>query len=130
MPRDRTPRFVLALAALPIALQFIGVLVPDVSAHTAYGSAPASLERSTDVVVTERADEFAPCGDVRPIVDLPSWPAGRDRRHAVELDSGPSAGGARGDDRVALSPGGLGASHLASRSPATHSLAALQLFRC
>jgi hypothetical protein len=130
MPRNRTPRFVLALAALLVALQFISVLVPGMSGPATYGSAPASLEQPTDVVVAERADELAPCGAVGQIVDLISSPTGRDRRHAVKLDLAPVGSSARADERVALSPCGLITSHLASRSPAAHSLAALQLFRC
>lgn len=130
MPRDRTPRFVLALAALLVALQFIGVLAPGVSGPATYSSAPAPLEQPTVVTVTERADELAPCGTVGQIVDLTSSTAGRDRRHAVELDLGPSSSSARRDEPVALSPGSRIASHGASRFPAVHSLAALQLFRC
>ncbi|MFD3308651.1 hypothetical protein [Streptomyces sp. NPDC058656] len=131
MPRDRTPRPMLALAALLIALQFLGVPAPGASGqHSAHDSAAAPLELSTDVVVTEPADESTPCGDVGQVVDLTSWLAGRDRRHAVEPEVAPPAGGARGDECSAPPPGGLTASHLASRSPATHSLASLQLFRC
>ncbi|MCX4703266.1 hypothetical protein OG252_46500 [Streptomyces sp. NBC_01352] len=132
MPRDRTPRFVLALAALLVGLQFLGVMVPGGSGHAAYGPAAAPLEPSTDVVVAdgERTDEFAPCGDVGQIAGLKSWTAGRDRRHAVEPDTDRAAAGAWRNERAALPPGGLTASHLASRSPATGSLASLQLLRC
>ncbi|MGP4006953.1 hypothetical protein [Streptomyces sp. 4N124] len=132
MPRDRTPRFVLALAALLVGLQFLGVMVPGGSGHAAYGSAPVPLERSTDVVVAdaEHTDEFAPCGDAGQIAGLKSWPAGRDRRHAVEPDAERSPAGTWRNERTALPPGGLTASPLASRTPATGSLASLQLLRC
>ncbi|MHA5048899.1 hypothetical protein [Streptomyces sp. SD15] len=130
MPQDRTPRFVLALAALLVAL-FIGVMVPGAFGHATYGPASAPLEWSTSAVVADHADEIATCGDVGQIVDRTSWPAGRDRhRPAAEPDTKPSAGGVRGDEFIALPPGGLAASHLASRSSATHSLASLQVFRC
>ncbi|MER5806150.1 hypothetical protein [Streptomyces mirabilis] len=130
MPRDRTPRFVLALAALLVAL-FIGVMVPGASGHATYGLAAAPLERSTSVALADRADEFATCGDVGQIAAPPSWLVGRDRhRSAAEPDTKPSAGGVRGDEFFALPPGGLTASHLASRSSAAHSLASLQVFRC
>ncbi|WP_327725416.1 hypothetical protein [Streptomyces europaeiscabiei] len=129
MPRDRTPRFVLALAALLVGLQFLAMM-PGGSGPVAYGSAPAFVEQSTDVVVAAHATELAPCQDVGRIAGLKSWSAGRDRRHAVKLDVERSGAGVHEDECIAAPPGGLMASHLASRFPAGGSLASLQLLRC
>ncbi|PVE11831.1 hypothetical protein [Streptomyces scopuliridis] len=131
MPRDKTTRFVLALAALLVALQFIGVMVPGATGHAIYSPAPAPMEWSTSVVTADLGDEFATCGDGEQIVDPASWLGGRDRhRSAPEPDTRPCAGGVRGDEFTALPPGGLTVSHLAARSSAPHSLTSLQVFRC
>ncbi|MFC8661270.1 hypothetical protein [Streptomyces sp. NPDC057199] len=127
VPRDKAPLCVLALAALLVALHFIGVLMPGASGSATHDSAPAPLAWSTNVDVADDTDEFATCRDVREIVDPSSRPAGRDRhRPAVE----PSMGRVRGYEVTGLPQGNLPASHLASRSAATPPLAALQVFRC
>lgn len=129
--RDRAPRLVLALAALLVALQFIGVLVSNTSGHAAYGPAPAPVEWSTSADVIDRADEFATCGDVEQIVDPTSTPAGRDRhRPAADPHMKPSFGGVREDEFATPSPAGLTALHCASRSSCATSPASLQVFRC
>jgi hypothetical protein len=126
MPRDRNPRFVLALAVLLVALQFIGVLAP-----ASAGTPPMARESSTSMVIADHADEFATCGDVGQIVDPASWLAGRDRHRPVaEPDAKTPVGGTQGYESTAPPPGSLTASHLASRASATNSLAALQVLRC
>ncbi|MCT9137595.1 hypothetical protein [Streptomyces violarus] len=127
MPRIRTSRFVFALAALLVALQFMGVIA---SGHAGSGSAPAPLEWSTTAVVDDRTDESATCGDVGRMADPKYLPAGRDRhRPTAACDTNPSADGLRRDGVTTLPPGHPTASHVASRSTATHSLASLQRFR-
>ncbi|MEU9288284.1 hypothetical protein AB0D57_27195 [Streptomyces sp. NPDC048275] len=121
----------LALAALLVALQFIGVLVSNASGHAAYGPAPAPVEWSTSADVADQAGEFATCDDVGQTVDPTSRPAGRDRhRPAAEPHTKPSVGGVRGYEFTALSPGSLTALQCASRSSGAPSLASLQVFRC
>ena len=126
MPRVRTPRFVFALAVLLVALQFFGLLVPGTS-----GAAPATQEWSTAAVVTDRADEYATCGDAEQIVAPPSRPVGRDRhRSAAQPDTKPSVGSVPRDRIIAPPPGGGTGPHLASGSSTSPSLTSLQTFRC
>ncbi|MFJ8026894.1 hypothetical protein [Streptomyces sp. NPDC096311] len=128
MPRDGAPRFVLALAALLVTLQFIGMTVPTVSSALATSSsASASQEPSTHVALTDDADEFTTCGKDGQIANRASWAAGRDRRRATAT---PSVGGLRAYEFNAPCPGVLAASHAASGSSGNPSLASLQVFRC
>ncbi|WP_326758974.1 hypothetical protein OHB35_14355 [Streptomyces phaeochromogenes] len=132
MPRVRTSRFVFALAALLVALQFFGVLVPDTSESAGNASAAAAQEWSTTAVVADRADPDATCGDAEQLTDSPALLVGRDRHRSVAEPDAKRSAGIVVRDKIAAAapPGDLTTSHLASRSSATHALASLQTFRC
>ncbi|MET9819472.1 hypothetical protein [Streptomyces sp. NPDC006355] len=127
MLRDWTPRFVVALAALLVALQFVGVKVPAAPGNVAYSSAVESAEWSADGLVVEGADESATCGDREQTAAATTRVGGRDRHRPAAK---PSAGGVRVYECTAPSPAVITTSHPLSRSSSNPSIAALQVFRC
>jgi hypothetical protein len=127
MSRDRKRLLVLALAALLVALPFLGVLT-----STPASASPRAVGSSTSWVVEDSTDELASCGDAGAVADPDAWPAGRDRNRPVASpDTKASAGGLRAHEYTALPPGSLPPSHLASRAASVvQSAASLQVFRC
>jgi hypothetical protein len=132
MPRDSKPRFVLALAALLVALQFMGAMAHGASGRVHQSFAPASsLSSSTSVNVAERADESATCGEAEHVAGPASWLAGRDRhRPAPNSDTKAPVCGVRGDAFTTLSPGDDVTARLVSGVSSAPSLVSLQVCRC
>ncbi|MFF3712959.1 hypothetical protein [Streptomyces phaeochromogenes] len=132
MPRNRTPRFVLALAALLVALQFLSAMVPGASGRANHSPAQATpLVSSTSVNVADRAEESATCGEAGHIADPASWLAGRDRhRPTPNSDTRAPVCGVRAYAFTALPPGDQAASQLALGVSAAPALASLQVCRC
>ncbi|MFI6691132.1 hypothetical protein ACIBLA_05085 [Streptomyces sp. NPDC050433] len=117
----------LMLVVLLVILPFIGVLT--------LAPARASIsvaETSNTLLVEDRADAMATCGNAEEIVDPDAWPTGRDRHRSVaEPDTKASARGLRGNEYTELPPGGLPASRVSyGAASAAQSPAALQVFRC
>ncbi|GAA4798512.1 hypothetical protein [Streptomyces ziwulingensis] len=138
MPRSSTPWFVLALAALLVA---IGATMPGASGHTGHGPTSASplvSSMGSDVSpgmgsdVADHVDESVACGEAGYLSDPAFWLAGRDRhRPAPNSDTrGSAVGGVRGYASTALPPGDHAASQLASGVSAAPSLVSLQVCRC
>ncbi|WP_328499868.1 hypothetical protein OG828_01925 [Streptomyces sp. NBC_00457] len=132
MVRGRTPWFMVALAALLVALQFFAALTPGTSTHIAHTAAPASPDRFTSVVLDEYADEFATCSDDGQTAEPSPWQPGRDRqRVCTEPDVKPYPLTVRVYDSLALPPSVSHKSgYLASPHTITPCLTSLQVFRC
>ncbi|MFE3828511.1 hypothetical protein [Streptomyces sp. NPDC059092] len=131
MPREKTTRFGLALAALLVVLQFVGLMVPGTTGHDRYSPATVTTAPSANMVTADLVDEFATCGDGERTLDPAPWLGGRDRhRPSPEPDTKPCAGGIWATEFTALPPGGLTVSRLKAKSSVSHSLTSLQVFRC
>ncbi|MDX2546586.1 hypothetical protein ACOT81_46070 [Streptomyces sp. WI04-05B] len=132
MFRGTTARSVIALlVAALLTLQFFAPSASFASAHTARHAEAKSEPRNKPRVTSQR-DEYVTCGDGGRHHD-PSLPLRTRDRHRV-VDSGPQV-----PERPLLSvdpaaPAGpdrrVASRHQEPRSPAAHTPAALQVFRC
>lgn len=125
--RDRKNILVLVLAALLMALPFVGQL-PLTST-----SAPLpAAKSSTASLVGDSADTNTACGVTVETAGLDAWQAGRDRHRTVaDPDRKTSARDVRSSRYTALPPGGLlTPCHASEAASAAQSPRALQVFRC
>ncbi|MFC9946242.1 hypothetical protein [Streptomyces pratensis] len=138
--RDATARIVLSiLTAILMAVQFPVPATPFASAHSALESAPGPSETRAagpEVLnVTQAVQEYAPCGPPVQEGDPHGALRTRDRhRAAVQCTTDTLSrclvtGDTEGRPRTS-EPVGPAVPHHASRSSASHSPAALQVFRC